>query len=332
MKIQKALVTGGGGFVGKAIVDQLLKRNIETVVVGRNHYPDIVARGVRCLVGNISDQPFMDMATENIDVVFHVAALAGIWGPWKDYYISNVLGTQTVINSCVRNGVRSCVYTSTPSVVFDRNDITGAAEDLSYARKPLCNYARSKIMAEKIALAANSDSMLTCAIRPHLIWGPGDPHLLPRLIESGRKKKLKRVGDGRNLVDISYIENVAYAHLLAAQNLIETGTAAGKAYFVSQGNPVNLWDWINELYRALDIQEIESAISFPLASKIGGALEIVHSLFRLKTEPQMTRFLAEQLAKSHYFSIDNAKNDLGYEPLVTTEDGLKKTIEWLKAI
>lgn len=328
--IKKALVTGGGGFVGKAIVKRLVKLGIKTTVIGRHRYPEIEQLGVECIVGNVSDQVQMHKAAAGVDIVFHVAALAGIWGAWKDYYTTNVLGTEVVVASCLKNNVPMLVYTSTPSVVFNRADITGADESLPYAEEYLCHYAKSKVMAERIVLRANSTSLSTCALRPHLIWGPGDPHLFPRLLESGRKNILKRVGDGSNLVDISYIDNVAYAHILAAKNLSETGTAAGKPYFISQGEPVNLWNWINQLFVAMNINEVQASLTFPFAYRLGGLLEAIYKIARLKNEPKMTRFLAEQLAKSHYFSIENARNDLGYEPVISTAQGLEKTVQWLK--
>ncbi|GAB6191767.1 NAD-dependent epimerase/dehydratase family protein [Desulfocastanea catecholica] len=331
LSIKKALVTGGGGFVGKAIVTRLLQQGIETAVVGRHHYPEIEALGGTCVVGNVSDGAIMDRAAAGVDIVFHVAALAGIWGSWKEYYTTNVLGTEVVIGSCQRNGVPMLVYTSTPSVVFNRTDINGGDESLPYAAEYLCHYAKSKVIAEQNVLGANCPTLLTCAIRPHLIWGPGDPHLLPRLLASGRKKLLKRVGDGSNLVDISYIDNVAHAHLLAAKNLCEQGTAAGKPYFISQGEPVNLWDWINDLFTAMGIDRVQSSVSFPFAYRLGGLLEACYKVARSAKEPRMTRFLAEQLAKSHYFSIENARKDLGYAPVISTSEGLRRTVSWLKA-
>jgi len=331
LPIKKALVTGGGGFVGKAIVKMLVQLDVETKVLGRHRYPEIESLGGECIVGNISDTEATDKATEGVDIVFHVAALAGIWGSWKKYYTTNVLGTDIVVGSCMRNNVPMLVYTSTPSVVFNRADIKGGDERLPYATEYLCHYAKSKVMAEKRVLGANCPDLLTCAIRPHLIWGPGDPHLLPRLLDSGHKGSLKRVGDGSNFVDISYIENVAYAHILAAKNLSEKKTAAGKAYFISQENPVNLWDWINNLFVAMDIDRVQKSVPFPVAYRLGFVLEIVYRIARLQKEPKMTRFLAEQLAKSHYFSIENAKKDLGYEPVISTAEGLQRTIQWLKA-
>lgn len=331
--MKRALVTGGGGFVGSYIVQQLLSRNVETLVLGRNHYPDIEALGATCLKGDICDASFMLRSFENVDTVFHVAALAGIWGNWEEYYQINVVGTENVLAACNTNKVSRLIYTSTPSVVFNGDNIINGDEKLPYAKKFLCHYAKSKVMAEKLVLENNvgNDSLITCAIRPHLVWGPGDPHLIPRLLERGRNKQLKKVGNCSNLVDISYVENVAEAHILAAINLETVKTAAGQAYFISQGEPVNLWNWINELFSHMDVDTIESRIPFVTAYYAGGLLEILHSLFAPNKEPRMTRFLAEQLAKSHHFSITKAKDDLGYTPRVSTEEGMKRLFKWYKA-
>ena len=328
--IKKALVTGGGGFVGKAVALRLLDLGIATRIVGRHRYPELEAAGAEWCVGDISDTGIMLKAAEGVDLVFHVAALAGIWGEEKRYFLTNVVGTEKVLDACRLQKVPMLVFTSTPSVVFNGEDIEGGSEQLGYAEKPLCHYAASKIIAEKMVLSANSVALKTCALRPHLIWGPGDPHLLPRLLASGRKNQLKRVGQGTNLVDISYIDNVAHAHILAAKNLAEKATASGKAYFISQGEPVNLWNWINDLFSAMEVPRVTASIPAPFAFVLGGVLECIHTLARSRHEPKMTRFLAEQLAKSHYFSIANAQKDLGYEPIVSTEEGLRRTVQWLK--
>lgn len=328
--IKNALVTGGGGFVGKAIVSRLLELGVNVRVVGRHQYPELLLAGVECCVGDISYPQVMVEAARGMDIVFHTAALAGIWGPWQDYYRTNVLGTERVIESCHTNKVSMLVYTSTPSVVFNGKNIQGADERLEYAQNPLCHYAKSKIIAEKMVLQVNGRELKTCALRPHLVWGPGDPHLLPRLIASGKKKQLKRVGNGANLVDISYIDNVAHAHILAAKNLSGNATAGGKAYFISQGAPVNLWNWINELFAEMAIPSIESSLSATAAYVLGGVLELLYVVGHVKNEPRMTRFVAEQLAKSHYFSIANAQKDLGYKPITSLEEGMRRTVQWLK--
>lgn len=331
MNLDTVLVTGGGGFVGSGIVKKLLSRGISVRIVGRNPYPHLQKIGAICYTGSITDMELMQEATKGVDLVFHVAALAGIWGKWRDYYLSNVQGTKTVLAACHQNQVPSLVYTSTPSVVFNGDDLEGVGEETPYATSFLCHYAKSKVLAEKMVLASSASDFRVCALRPHLIWGPGDPHLLPRLIKSGQKKQLKMVGEGNNLVDISYIDNVVHAHLLAAHNLSTSATGSGKAFFISQGQAVNLWSWINDLFVRLDIAPVEKSVPFQLAAGIGGAMELSYKLLHLQGEPGMTRFLAEQLAKSHYFSIEAARNILDYQPVVSTDEGLNKTVQWIKA-
>lgn len=327
--MKRILVTGGGGFVGTAIVRMALAQGLECQVLGRNSYPAIVALGASSLVGDIGDYRQVAAACQGVDTVFHVAALAGIWGKWDDYFRTNVQGSENVIRACRENGIRRLVYTSTPSVVFNGRDIVAGDESLPYATRFLCHYARSKVMAERMVLAANDGRLLTCALRPHLIWGPGDPHLLPRLLAQGRKKALRIVGDGRNKVDISYIDNVAHAHLLAGRNLATSATAAGKAYFISQGRPVELWPWLNSVFADAGIPPVRSRIPLALAYGLGALLEICHHLTAPAKEPRMTRFVAEQLARTHYFSLENAERDLGYAPLVTTESGMQFLSAWM---
>jgi nucleoside-diphosphate-sugar epimerase len=325
----KAFVTGGGGFVGGAIVRQLVEKGVEVDVFGRNHYPHLENLKVRQFQGDILDSDLLIRSMQGYDTVFHVAAKAGIWGPKHEFEQTNVTGTRNVLGACFANGVHSLVYTSTPSVVFNRKDITGADEGLPYAQRFLCYYASSKAVAEQMVLASNSEILKTCAIRPHLVWGPGDPHLIPRLIARGKAKELKQVGDGQNMVDISYVDNVADAHILAAENLHAAATAAGNAYFISQGEPVSLWTWINDLLQKLNIEPVTKKINAKPAYIIGTLLEGIYMWFGSGKEPPMTRFLAEQLARSHWFSIDKARNDLGYEPKVSTSEGLKKLVDWI---
>jgi len=324
--LKRALVTGGGGFVGLYIVKLLRAADIDCVILGRNIYPEAEALGASCRQCDIRDRKSVKQTIIDVDTVFHVAALAGIWGTWNEYYQINVLGTENVIAACRENGVRNLIYTSTPSVVFNGDDIVMGDETLPYGEKILCNYQKSKIIAEKSVLANNCDSLNTCAIRPHLVWGPGDPHLIPRLLERGREGELKKVGNCKNLVDISYVENVAAAHIQAARNLESSATAAGKAYFISQGKPVNLWDWVDELFDIFEVPAIQKKVPFAIAYTVGAILELGHELFASSKEPKMTRFLAEQLAKSHCFSIENAKRDFDYEVKISTDEGMKRLL------
>lgn len=327
--MQKVLVTGGGGFVGKAVVKQLLGRGLAVTVIGRNHYAEVEKMGARVITGDICHSDFLNAACAGHDTVFHVAAKAGVWGSLQEYYAINVQGTENVISACRHNCIKTLVYTSTPSVVFRDRDLEGVDETTPYADTFLCHYAETKVMAEKKVLAANCETLLTTALRPHLIWGPGDTNLIPRLVERGMKQQLKIVGDGRNRVDISYIDNVADAHILAAINLEKSQTAAGQAYFISQGEPVYIWQWINDLFARINIAPVRKRVSFKKAYFAGKLLEKIYLLLRRQDEPPMTRFVAEQLAKSHWFSIDKARSDLGYSPRVSTAEGMEKLVNWL---
>ena len=329
--MKKALITGGGGFVGSAIARELVKAGVVCVVAGRNEYPHLHRLGVECRQGDIRDKAFLQDCCRGVDTCFHVAALAGFWGKWQDYYSINVQGTENVLAACRRAGVERLVYTSTPSVVFAGKDIKGGDESLPHAKKFLCHYARSKSMAEKVVFSGGSSGPLVCAIRPHLVWGPGDPHILPRLLAQGRSGKLKRVGDGTNLVDISYVDNVAHGHVLAAGNLEGEKSCAGKSYFISQGEPVSIWQWINELFVRLGVEPVKRGVSLPVAYSIGAGLEWVYRLTGKSSEPPMTRFLAEQLGMSHYFSIAAAQKDFGYSPLVSTEEGINRVVNWMRS-
>ena len=327
--MKKVIVTGGGGFIGKAIVRQLLAQDIAVTVIGRRNYPDLPALGAKIARGDIRDKSFLTKTFKNHDTVFHVAALAGIWGDRESYHSINVTGTENVLAACRSNNIDRLIYTSTPSVVFNGNDLCGVDETTPYAEKFLCHYAETKIIAEKTVLKENSEELKTCAIRPHLVWGPGDTNLIPRLIIRGRRKQLRIVGQGDNMVAISYIDNVVTAHLLAAANLEQSASAAGKAYFIAQNEPVNLWNWINDLFTRLDIPRIEKKISFKKAWLAGAVLEKIYKCLSWEREPRMTRFLAEQLARSHWFSLEAAKKDLGYAPQVSTEEGMNKVVEWI---
>ncbi len=325
-----AIVTGGGGFVGLGIVKALRAMNIQVSVVGRHRYPQVEEVGGVCLVGDIRDASFMKSALGGADTVFHVAAKAGVWGSWDDYFSINVTGTENVIAACQHNNIKRLIHTSTPSVVFNRGHLCGVDESTPYATEVLCHYARSKIMAEILVLEANDLLLSTTAIRPHLVWGPGDTNLIPRLLARGKKNQLKIVGDGTNMVDIAYIDNVVDAHIKAAINLELYGTAAGESFFISQGEPVNLWGWINDLFIALNRPLIARSVSFKTAFRVGNILEHLYTVLRIKTEPRMTRFVAEQMAKSHWFSVEKARDILKWHPEVSTTEGMQRLVAWIR--
>jgi len=323
----KALVTGGGGFLGRYIVEELLARGDSVRVLGRSRYPALERRGVETVQADIREEAAVVKALEAIDVVFHVAALPDLWGKWEDLYSINVNGTRNVLHACRIQGVSRLVYTSTPSVVFDQTDLCAVDEAYPYPDRYICHYPATKAIAERLVLKAHTKGdLLTVALRPHLVWGPGDRHLIPRVVERAKARQLYIVGDGSNRVDITYVENAAAAHILAADHLKPGSPVAGQAYFVSQGEPVVLWDFINQLLEKLEIPKITKAVSYRAAWAIGAILELLYGVLPLRGEPRMTRFLAAQLARSHYFDITKARRDLGYSPRVSTAEGLERLV------
>lgn len=336
-----ALVTGGGGFLGSHIVEALLARGDRVRIFSRGHYPQLEQAGAEIVRGDIRDSEALAAACAGIECVFHTAALPGI-GMDRDAYVSvNRTGTELLLSNARQCGVQRFVYTSSPSVAFAGQDQAGVDEsapyDFAWMEENRAYYSLTKAQGEQEVLAANSDNFRTCALRPHLIWGPRDTHLIPRLLARGRSGRLRRVGDGANLVDITYVENAATAHLQAADALAamseqpaaSSPTPAGKAYFLSQGQPVNCWEWIDEILTLANLPRINKSISSSTARRIGRAFEMLYGTLGLRTEPPMTRFLASQLSTSHWFDISAARRDFGYEPCVSTADGMRRLAEWL---
>ena len=322
----KVLITGGGGFLGSALAKKLLSLGNEVTILGRRSYPEF-EKMFYCIQTDVRDLSSVVKALEGQEVVFHTAAIPGIWGDYKDFYRTDVQGTQNVIFACHKNKVKKIIYTSSPSVVFGQKDIEGVGEKTSYPDEYLCHYPKTKAIAEQMVMEANGcKGLATVCIRPHLIWGPGDPYLLPRIVERVKNRKLIRVGEGTNLVDMTYIDNAVEAHIKACENLDLNSPVAGKCYFVSDDKPVLLWEWIEEVLIQLKLPGVTKSISFKHAFRLGRILEIFYKIFLIKKEPPMTRFLATQLAKSHYFNITRSKKDFGYKPLVTNEEGIKRLV------
>jgi nucleoside-diphosphate-sugar epimerase len=262
------------------------------------------------------------------DAVFHTAALPGIWGDIRTYSEINITGTSNILVGCKRRGVPKLIYTSSPSVVFDMKDECGIDESTPYPRQYFNPYSHTKAIAEQEVLTQNNaDGVLTCAIRPHLIWGPRDNHLIPRILDQARRRKLRIVGKGENKVDLTYIDNAAMAHLLAA-DAMQANRVAGKAYFVSDDNPVVLWDWINALLEQMKLPKVRGHIPAGLAFGIGRCLEKIYETFNKQSEPRMTRFLARALSCSHYYNISNAKRDFGYKPVIKNDEGVSRTVDY----
>jgi 2-alkyl-3-oxoalkanoate reductase len=319
-----ALVTGGGGFLGGVIVRMLRERGDTVRSFSRGNYPALNALGVEQANGDLADADAVATAAQGCDIVFHVAAKAGIWGRWDDYYDANVVGTENVIAACRKHAIRRLVFTSSPSVTFAGVDQNGVNESEPYPARFLSPYSLTKAVAEEDILAANGPDLATVALRPHLIWGPGDPHLIPRLLERARAGKLRRIGKAQKLVDTIYVDNAAAAHLEAADRLHVGSPLAGKAYFLSQGEPEPLWDFVNKVLAVAGLPPVTRSVSPSVAYAVGAIFESVYRLLGRKSEPPMTRFVARQLSTAHWFDLTAAKRDLGYSPSVSTTEGLRR--------
>ena len=327
------LVTGGGGFLGRFLVEQLVARGDQVRVFCRSEPGCLGLEGVSWFRGDVRDAAAVTEACRDIVTVFHCASVPGIWGPWSLYESINVQGTRNLISSATNAGVTRFIYTSSPSVVFDGSDMIDADESTPLARSFLCHYPRSKSIAETDVLAANgSHGLATVALRPHLIWGPRDNHLLPRLIERARQGRLRQVGTGHNVISNIYVENAAAAHVQAADLLDLDAPHAGRAYFINEPESVNLWEWTNTLLELAGLPPVTRSISSGNARRLGRAMELLWQILRLKGEPPMTRFLAEQLARSHSFSIEAAARDFGYRRIVTAEEGLRRVAPFLQQL
>jgi nucleoside-diphosphate-sugar epimerase len=318
----KALVTGGGGFLGQAIVRGLLKGGAAVRSFSRHAHAVLSALGVEQLQGDLADASSVSSAVQSCEVVFHVAAKPGIWGSYEEYHQPNVVGTQNVISACRRHGVRRLVYTSSPSVVFDGRDMEGADESAPYPSRFEAHYPRTKALAEQLVRAANDAQLATVSLRPHLIWGPGDNHLLPRLVARARAGRLVRIGSRPNLIDTIYVDNAADAHLLAAGRLFPGSPVAGKVYFISQGEPVPMWEMVNRLLLAAGAPAVTRTVPVWLALTLACCFETASRIAANPGEPRLTRFVVHELSTAHWFDISAARRDLGYAPRVSIAEGL----------
>lgn len=325
----KCLVTGGGGFLGLAIVRQLRARGDDVVSWSRSRHAEVERTGARSAVGDIADAAALARELDAVDVVFHVAAKAGVWGARAEYERTNVVGTTAVVAAAVRARVPRLVFTSSPSVCFDGRDHDGASNDLPYAETFLAHYPRTKMLAERHVLAWNGRGIATTALRPHLIVGPGDPHLLARVAQRARAGNLRVVGDGTNRVSLTDVENAAAAHVAAADALTPSAPHAGRAYFVAQREPVALWPWIADVLARAGSPGPRGRVPLAIARAAGAACEAWWSVTSRAGEPPMTRFTALQLARTHTYDLAPAERDFGYRERVTTAEMTERAVRWL---
>jgi len=324
----KTLVTGGGGFLGGAIVRRLVERGWSVRTFHRGHYKQLDELGVEQIRGDIADPDAVSRVVDGCEIVFHVAAKVDPWGSYKPFHRTNVVGTENVLKAMRRNGVPKLVFTSTPSVIHSGGDLAGVDESEPYPERFEAAYPQTKAMAEMAVLAANDDVLSTVALRPRLIWGPGDTNLVPQLVARARAGQLRIVGDGTNLVDTVYVDNAVDAHLLAADRLQPGAPCAGRPYFISNGEPWPMKKIINGILGAAGLPREERTVPLKTALVAGAIFENIFKVFPTKGGPRMTRFVARSFATAHWFDISAARRDLGYEPRISVEEGFVRLRAW----
>lgn len=326
------LITGASGFIGGRLAERLLREGRKVRCYSRRELPEFAAAGAEVVIGHLDDGRALTAACKGVGTVFHVAGRVGVWGPAEPFFRVNEGGTRAVVRACHRADVPRLVYTSSPSVVYNGGDLSGVDESARLCTEAPCAYPTSKAAAERIVAAASSKLLRTVALRPHLVWGPGDRNVVPRALALAKSGRLRIVGSGTNRVDLTHIENVVDAHLLAeAALLAPESPAAGRAYFITNGEPVVLWKFINDLCEAAGIPPVRKSIGLPAAMAAGTVLELAWTLLRRRDDPPMTRFVAKELATDHFFSIDAARRDLGYSPRVSMAEGMRELGPILKA-
>lgn len=325
-----AVVTGAGGFLGRRITELLCARGETVRALVRQPQPDLEALGATTITLDIRDASAVRLALRDADVVFHAAAKTGPWGPAGDFRSVNVSGTRNVLDAARAGGVRRLIYTSTPSVVGYDRDVENGGPDLPYAAVHESAYSESKAEAERLVLGANGTGLKTVAVRPHLIIGPGDRRMMPLVVRRAVAGRLRIIGDGRNRVDLTDVDNAAWAHLDAADALQAPEAAcAGRAYFISSGEPVLLWEWLNRVLAALGVPPVTRSLPLRTARLAAAAVERVWGAFGLNGDPPITRFLAGALARSHWYDLAPARRDLGYHVRVPMEEATRRTLAWL---
>jgi len=324
----KVLVTGATGFLGGALTRRLHNMGWHVTALGRNaaKLDQLEREGLRVLQHNLKDKSSMIAACKDQEIVFHCAALPSPWGNFEAFYQANVIGTRNVIRGCEEQKVKRLVYVSTPSLYFGYSSRVNVKET-DELPEPVSNYAATKILAEQELDEAFARGLATIAIRPRAIFGPGDTVIFPRLIPRLQSGRLPILGDGENVVDLTYIENVVDALLLCAESPANT---LGKKYNISNDEPVKIWKLIERICDELDLPHPKRKISYRTANAAASVLELIYTLIPTHPEPPLTRVSVSMMANSTSLDISAARNELGYQPKVSIDEGVEKFMRWWK--
>ena len=326
----KALITGATGFLGGALTRRLYSMGWDVTALGRNpkKLNQLEDEGIRVLQNDLKDKTALANACKNQEIVFHCAALPSPWGNFELFYQANVIGTRNIIRGCEEHNVKRLVHVSTPSLYFDYASRINVKETDSLP-EPVSNYSATKILAEQELDEAFARGLATIAIRPRALFGPGDTVIFPRLIPRLQSGRLPILGDGENIVDLTYIENVVDALLLCVESPANT---LGKKYNISNGEPVKIWKLVERICDELNLPHPTRKISHKTASAAATILEAIYTIIPTHPEPPLTRVSVSMLANNTTLDISAAKNELGYQPKVSMDEGVERFLQWWKEI
>jgi nucleoside-diphosphate-sugar epimerase len=338
----RVLVTGASGLLGGGVARVLAGRGERVTVLQRR--PSGLAGagpgrlGLVEVLADVSDHAAVRRAAEDHDAVVHLAAKVNVTGRWSDYERVNVGGTQAVIDACRAAGVPRLVYVSSPSVTHAGRSLAGQGAGVADPERARGSYARSKAVAERLALGADGEHLAVLAVRPHLVWGPGDRQLVARIVERARAGRLPVIGSGAALVDSTYIDNAVHA-VVAAVDRCGAGPAEahGEALVVTNGEPRPIGELVGDLCAAAGAPRPHRHVPVPLALAVGAAVQSVWGLAdrvrpgRISGDPPMTRFVVEQMSTAHWFDQRRTRELLRWTPAISLDEGLDRLRRWYAA-
>ena len=323
----KVLVTGTGSLLLGGIASELVQRGDEVVCLQRRTAMFHGHQNAQQVLADIRDADAVISAAQGCDAIIHGAARVGVVGTQKDFYDTNVLGTENILRSTEQHNIARLVFVSTPSVAHTGDSLIGAPAGQAEIGRKRSYYAESKAIAERTVLNSHNDHLAVVAIRPHLVWGPGDTQLVGRIVERADSGRLAVIGTGNALVDSTYIDNAVSAHIAALDSLHVGSACDGKAYVVSNGEPRTVNELMRSICAAAGVPFEPRNLSLTLGVRLGSLIERLWPLLR-SSEPPLTRFIAEQLGTAHWFDQRTVQQDLHWEPHVTLDKGFERLTQW----
>jgi nucleoside-diphosphate-sugar epimerase len=325
----KTLITGATGFLGGALTRRLHGMGWQVTALGRSAsaLKELEAQGVKTIQADLTDAQAILRACKDRELVFHAGALSSPWGKAGDFYNANVLGTENIIRACKENNVKRLVHVSTPSIYFRYEPRLNVREDAELPR-PVNEYSRTKQMAEGKIDEAFAEGLPVITLRPRGIFGPRDTSILPRLIQRLESGRMRMIGDGNNITDLTYVENVVDALLLCAE---APGHTLGKKYNITNGGPIQLWPMIERVCKELNLKFPARKIPYKVAHNFAAVLEAVYRALPGGSEPPLTRYSVFVISQNATLDISAAHRELNYYPRISIEEGFQEFIRWWKA-